>query len=364
MMSRRSGVHAIVPYVALPVAFALVAMIALVDRSLSYHHVLIMFYIVPIYLAVWFSGRTAGVIVVLCSIISWFASAHPENVSLYHAAWLYYLTISVRIAFLLMVVYFLARLKALMAHERALITDLQSLNARLDEVNKKKDAFVGNVSHELQSPLMIVTEYTDLLMSGTYGAVSGRQQEVLGTVRRRIMRLLLLVRDLLDVAKIEAGKMHLSYSPVSMDELVHNEARDFSQELAKGEITLTVDAGEGTGIVWGDADKLSRVISNLLSNAIKYTPQKGRIVITVTGSDDACRLSIWNDGPEIPPEYHEKIFDKFETIRAAGARSTGLGLAIVKDIIVLHGGKIWVESGSGKGTTFTCSLPRDARSRR
>ena len=241
------------------------------------------------------------------------------------------------------------------------ITKIKEAEEALREMDKRKSAFVANVSHEFKNPLAIIRESLSQVLEGLTGEINAKQERMLGFAKHNTERLLRLVTDLLDVAKIEAGKMELKKEEVDIGPLIDEVVANNSAEISKKQLTLKKNIPQGTGSLWADKDKLTQVVINLVSNAIKYTPPGGSIAIKLLGSEKEIRFEIFNTGPGLTKENISKLFDKFERITAEKQEGTGLGLAISKDIIQLHGGKIWVESEAGKGSTFLFTLPRGSK---
>ncbi|MFH1442057.1 MAG: hybrid sensor histidine kinase/response regulator [Candidatus Omnitrophota bacterium] len=244
---------------------------------------------------------------------------------------------------------------------KRLLKELKEANEKLKEMDKRKSTFVANVSHEFRSPLTIIRESLMLVIDGTLGEISLEQRKMLETGRGTIDRLIRLATDLLDVSKIESGKVEMKRREVDIVSLAEEIITGYKEELLKKQINFTEDISSSAGIVWADRDKLTEVIMNLLNNAIKYTPEKENIGVKIYGDDKEVRFEIYDSGPGIAKEYFEKIFDKFERITAEKQEGTGLGLPIAKDIVELHKGRIWVESEVGKGSRFIFTLPRDLR---
>lgn len=244
---------------------------------------------------------------------------------------------------------------------RSLYNELEKKNRELQRMDELKSQFVANVSHEFKNPLAMVAESMSLVIEGVAGEANPKQKELLETGRKTVQRLIRLVMDLLDVSKIEAGKMEMKREELDFVSLVEEVLAAYDRELSKKQLTLKKELAPDTGMLWADKDKLSEVVINLLNNAIKYTPQGGAIAIRAGGSDKEVRFEIADTGPGIPVEYKEKIFDKFERITAEKQEGTGLGLPIAKDIIALHKGRIWAEGAAGQGSRFIFTLPRDLK---
>jgi len=240
---------------------------------------------------------------------------------------------------------------------KRLLKELSAANEKLKELDQRKSAFVANVSHELKSPLAIIKGFLVLILDGAVGEINSKQRNCLEIGKRNIERLIRLVTDLLDISKIEAGKMEMRRENFDIAVLVNEILVDYEKELAKKQISLKKDIQENIGAIWADRDKISEVVINLLNNAVKYTTAGGEVGIKLISKENELYFEISDTGPGIPEEYKDKIFDKFERITTEKMEGTGLGLPIAKDIVELHKGKIWVESEAGKGSVFKVKLP-------
>jgi signal transduction histidine kinase len=196
------------------------------------------------------------------------------------------------------------------------------------------------------------------VLEGSAGAVNEKQREVLAIALKSTERLIRLVTDLLDLSKIEAGKMKLKKERVGIIALAGEVLAGNGNMISEKKLVLEKEFRESAGEVLADRDKLTEVLINLLSNAVKYTPSGGKIILRLSGTDKEVRFEISDSGPGIAKEDFEKLFDKFERLTAERQEGTGLGLSITKDMIELHQGKIWVESELGKGSQFIFTLPR------
>ena len=238
------------------------------------------------------------------------------------------------------------------------ITKIKKAEEVLREMDRRKSVFVANVAHEFKNPLAVIRESTAFMLEGRAGNVSQGQREMLEMGKRNVERLIRLVTDILDISKIEAGKMELKKENVKLSSLMHEAVSSNSAEISKKRLSIKTDVSKEKGLIRADKDKLTEVMINLLSNAIKYTPPGGRIKIKFSGTRKEVRFEISDTGPGIAEKDLEKIFDKFERIITNREEGTGLGLSICKDIIDLHKGDIWVESEPGKGSRFIFTLPR------
>ena len=243
---------------------------------------------------------------------------------------------------------------------RSLYKKLENQNEELVKLDQLKSDFVSTVSHELRTPLAISTEGINLILDGLAGEVSEKQKYLLETSKENLERLNLIINDLLDISKIEAGKVEIRPIFFDLVEHISKIIKSFEPVAAKKKLKLISSLPSKTITVFLDKDKITQVITNLLSNAYKFTGEGGSIEIglKIRGSEVIC--SIKDSGVGIEKENIPKLFKKFQQIgreEGPGIKGTGLGLTISKNLIELHKGKIWVESEIGKGTTFLFSLP-------
>lgn len=249
-------------------------------------------------------------------------------------------------------------------------------NARLyGEVTRANDAkseFVSIVSHELKTPMTSIKGYTDLLVQGAGGPLNDIQQQFLGTVRSNVNRMSTLVSDLLDLSRIETGRLKLDARPEVLTDLIEETLRTTQQQIDEKEQKLELDVPEDLPSVLVDRARMIQVLTNLISNAYKYTPNGGQILISANyvnnesntnngGSGGDCVMcAVKDSGVGISEEDQAQLFTKFFRSSDPAVRDvpgTGLGLSITKSLIEMHGGEIWVESAVGKGTTFSFSVP-------
>ena len=239
--------------------------------------------------------------------------------------------------------------------------ELEAANERLKELDCLKSDFVSNVSHELRTPLTAIKGAVDLLLREVPGPLNENQAHHLSRVRSNTQHLAGLINDLLDLSKIEEGKIQLDAGRVSLGGLVHEVMETVKPMAAEKPVLLEVDVPEPSVLVWADRDKGTQVLMNLIGNAIKFTPCDGTIGVSAANDLKGwVRVSIRDAGPGIPTSEQEKIFEKFYQVTQDGGpkpKGTGLGLAISKALVELHGGKIWVESEPGRGSTFSFTLP-------
>lgn len=229
------------------------------------------------------------------------------------------------------------------------------------ELDQLKNDFVSLVSHELCTPLVAIKGATDNMLSGSAGEMTPLQKEYLALTRRNIERLHRLITDLLDISRIEAGVMRVNMQETDLLALINDTARLFREAAAQKGVALSVAANAPLPLLRADPDRIIQVVSNLIGNALKFTPSGGSVSIAAFRQDESVRVDVSDTGAGIPPQDLEKVFDKFYQVeRPQGQgrpKGTGLGLTICKGIIEKHGGRIWVVSELGKGSTFSFTLP-------
>ncbi|MBN1963422.1 MAG: GAF domain-containing protein, partial [Anaerolineae bacterium] len=233
------------------------------------------------------------------------------------------------------------------------------------EVDRMKTEFISNVSHELRTPMTSIKGYADLLLLGAAGEISERQQGFLSTIKANADRLSNLVNDLLNISRIDAGRVELKFQPLDLGSLTRTVLANLGGrvELAAKAITIEEEITSGLPITFGDGDRLAQVITNLVDNAFQYTPEGGKITVHLEYQEPehAFLLSVADTGIGIPKRLHDRIFERFfrndEQALVMETPGTGLGLAIVKELVEMHGGDIWFASQEGVGTTFFIKLP-------
>ncbi|MGQ0645630.1 MAG: ATP-binding protein [Elusimicrobiota bacterium] len=233
---------------------------------------------------------------------------------------------------------------------------------KLHELDRLKQDFVSNVTHELRSPLTSLRGYVEFLLRGDCGPLSEEQREQLIVVKNNAARLAKFIDTLLDVAKIEARKVVLHREPVSLRTAAGEMAVLFRPEAQEKGVRFTQDVPETLPPAWADADLLAEILTNLLSNAFKFTPEGGQVALSAREKDGKILISVSDTGAGIPADAVDKVFDKFEQVKPTEGfvrktKGTGLGLTIVKGYVEAHGEKVWMESRVGEGTTVRFTLP-------
>ncbi len=238
--------------------------------------------------------------------------------------------------------------------------ELSAANEELKSLDRMKDEFLSNVSHEFKTPLTSIQGYSQLISDGTLGSVNDQQKKAVDTVIRNSERLRKLVDSLLYISRAQAGKLTYSFSRVAIASIIDNSVQDLALQAEKKDITIRKDIGQDLPFIRGDRDKLIDVMVNLLDNAIKFTPAGGNIYVGASVDKDWLHIRISDSGIGIPKDKIENLFERFYQVDSSIRRrygGTGLGLYICKMIVEDHKGKIWVESEEGEGSTFHVLLP-------
>jgi NtrC-family two-component system sensor histidine kinase KinB len=229
---------------------------------------------------------------------------------------------------------------------------------RLTELDRLKSEFVMTASHELKTPLTSIGMSIDLLLEGAFKKLSGKEQQLLSTAHEEVQRLKALINNLLDLSKIEAGKIDMEISSISLYTLFERVLSAFRASADEKEVSLASRSSEALPNAKADFDKIIWVLTNLIANALHYTPRGGHIRLSAEVFGPFVQISVSDDGPGIPYEYQSKIFDKFVQVKGEKVLGgSGLGLAICKELVRAHGGTIWVDSTPGSGSTFSFTLP-------
>lgn len=245
-------------------------------------------------------------------------------------------------------------------HRRNL--DLEAANAELRRSDQMKSTFVSIAAHELRTPLASISGYVEMLLDGDAGALTERQREYLQIVEGSARRLLGITRDLLDLTRIEAGRIEITLRPTDLVELVDSVAAELAPQLAAKGQRLVRRVATGLPRVLCDSTRAAQVVGNLLSNASKYSPADAEIVLEVAPAHEEgfLRVTVTDQGMGIPEEERPHIFDPFYRAPHAvqsGISGVGLGLYIARALVELHGGRLWFESTAGKGSAFHATFP-------
>ena len=244
-----------------------------------------------------------------------------------------------------------------------LFREIEDKSRQIEAANRHKSEFLANMSHELRTPLNAIIGFSEVLGERMFGELNEKQAEYTEDILSSGRHLLSLINEILDLSKVEAGRMELELATFDLPLAIDN-ARTFVRERAtKHGINLDVTVDERLGDFVGDERKIKQVLLNLLSNAVKFTPEGGRIGIKARQANGSVEISVTDTGIGIAPEDQPKIFEEFRQVGGDYAHKregTGLGLTLAKKFVELHGGKIWVESEVGKGSTFSFTLPESS----
>jgi signal transduction histidine kinase len=249
---------------------------------------------------------------------------------------------------------------ALAIQNARLFREIEDKSRQIEAANRHKSEFLANMSHELRTPLNAIIGFSEVLGERLFGELNEKQAEYTDDILTSGRHLLSLINEILDLSKVEAGRMELELAAFDLPLAIDN-ARTFVRERAtKHGITLDVTVDDRLGDFVGDERKIKQILLNLLSNAVKFTPEGGRIEMKARQADSSVEISVSDTGIGIATEDQPKIFEEFRQVGADYAHKsegTGLGLTLAKKFVELHGGRIWVESEVGKGSAFTFSLP-------
>jgi signal transduction histidine kinase len=250
-------------------------------------------------------------------------------------------------------------LGALAGNLNRMTEELGRLYGQLEAASRHKSQFLANMSHELRTPLNAVLGYTELIQDGIYGEVPQKVHDVLGRLQRNGRHLLGLINDVLDLSKIEAGQLPLSLSNYSMKDIVQSVVSATESLAAEKQLALRTSVQPDLPPGRGDERRITQVLMNLVGNAIKFT-DAGEVRIQASAQDGEFRVAVADTGLGIGEADQHRIFEEFQQADGSGTRAksgTGLGLSIARKIVELHGGRVWVESILGKGSTFWFTVP-------
>jgi signal transduction histidine kinase len=240
------------------------------------------------------------------------------------------------------------------------LEQLAEKTGELEVASKHKSDFMANMSHELRTPLNAIVGFSQVLKQKLFGPVNEKQDEYLDDILSSADHLLALINDILDLSKVEAGQVELEVALFSLRESVERGVVMVRERATTHGIALQLHLDPAADLIEGDERRIRQVVFNLLSNAVKFTPEGGRIDVTTAAMNGEVRVSVEDTGPGIEPEDQDLIFEEFQQARGEDGHrpeGTGLGLALSKQLVALHGGRMWVESERGKGSTFTFTIP-------
>jgi len=249
---------------------------------------------------------------------------------------------------------------ALAVQNAHLFREIAQKSHEVEVASRHKSEFLASMSHELRTPLNAVIGFSDVLLEGMFGELNEKQNEYIHDIRDSGQHLLELLNDILDLSKIEAGRMQLEPGPFSLASVLEDGLRMVRDRASQHRIELSVDVGPGVGVVVADELKIKQVVLNLLSNAVKFTPDGGQVAVAASKGNGQIEVRVTDTGVGIPLEDQARIFESFEQgKRQAQEEGTGLGLTLSRRIVELHGGRIWVESEPNEGSMFVFTIPTE-----
>jgi len=249
---------------------------------------------------------------------------------------------------------------ALAIHNARLFRELEAKSKQLEIASQHKSEFLANMSHELRTPLNAIIGFSEVLQEKLFGELNDKQNEYVDDILTSGRHLLSLINDILDLSKVEAGRMELETTRFYLPDAIENALLLIRERAHRHGIKLSRMVDERLGDFSGDERKIKQVLLNLLSNAVKFTPEGGQVKVEAGLGDSAVIISVADTGIGIAKEDHEAIFEEFRQASGHYAQKregTGLGLTLTRKFVEMHGGKIWLESELGKGSTFTFTLP-------
>jgi len=242
-----------------------------------------------------------------------------------------------------------------------LLRELEEKGRQLEAASQHKSEFLANMSHELRTPLNAIIGFSEVLSERMFGELNEKQEEYSKDIHASGQHLLSLINDILDLSKIEAGRMELELSDFHLPQAIDNALTLVRERAGRRGIALAHTMDQRLGEIRGDERKIKQVLLNLLSNALKFTPEGGRIEVAAVSKDGLAEVSVSDTGVGIAPEDQEKVFEEFRQVGTADKKveGTGLGLTLCRKFVELHGGRIWVKSQVGMGSTFSFTIPTD-----
>jgi signal transduction histidine kinase len=252
---------------------------------------------------------------------------------------------------------------ALAIQNARLFREIADKSRLLEAASRHKSEFLANMSHELRTPLNAILGFSEVLAERMFGEVNEKQAEYLQDILSSGRHLLSLINDILDLSKVEAGRLELELGRFHLPTALDNALTLVRERATRHGITLTETVDDQVGHIVADERKVKQILLNLLSNAVKFTPKGGRVGLTATATDDGITIAVSDTGIGIAPEDQATIFEEFRQVGRDDARKqegTGLGLTLAKKFVELHGGRIWVRSQVGLGSTFSFTLPMRA----
>jgi signal transduction histidine kinase len=253
----------------------------------------------------------------------------------------------------------LASQSVLAIQNARLFREIADKSEQLALASQHKSQFLANMSHELRTPLNAILGYAELLVDGIYGVLPDRPKGVLERIQNNGRHLLALINDVLDLAKIEAGQLNLSLADYSLQSVIETVSVAVESLATEKQLALNIEIPPNLPHGYGDERRLSQVLLNLVGNAIKFT-DTGEVAIKASAANGSFTVAVRDTGPGISETDQIKIFEEFQQADSSSTRQkggSGLGLSIAKKIVEMHGGRLWVESAVGHGSTFFMAVP-------
>ncbi|MDX1376724.1 MAG: ATP-binding protein, partial [Burkholderiales bacterium] len=241
-----------------------------------------------------------------------------------------------------------------------LIDELRQKSAELEVASRHKSEFLANMSHELRTPLNAIIGFSEVLRERMFGELTEKQDDYVADILSSGRHLLALINDILDLSKIEAGRMELELSDFPLESAIEGALSLVKERAQRHGVALDCEIGAGIDQIRADERKFKQVLLNLLSNAVKFTPEGGSVKVRATRNGEWLEVAVRDTGAGIAPEDQSAVFEEFKQVgndHARRAEGTGLGLPLTKRIVELHGGQMRLESALGKGSTFSFTLP-------
>jgi signal transduction histidine kinase len=241
-----------------------------------------------------------------------------------------------------------------------LFNEIQDKSRQLEVANKHKSEFLANMSHELRTPLNAIIGFSEVLIERMFGEMNAKQEDYLKDIHSSGKHLLSLINDILDLSKVEAGRMELELSEFHLPAALQNAMTLVRERAHTHGIALKLRVDPKLGQIHADERKFKQIVLNLLSNAVKFTPDGGRVDVNARMNGEAVEIAVKDTGVGIAPKDQEAVFEEFRQVGrdyTTKQEGTGLGLALTRRFVELHGGKLSLKSAPGKGSTFTFTLP-------
>lgn len=248
--------------------------------------------------------------------------------------------------------------KALKGENLGIVTVVHDITLE-KQIDDLKEEFLHSITHDLRNPMTSIKGFLKFLLDGIAGEINEQQKKMLTTMDRASEKLLTLINDILDIAKLEAGKLDVALEQTNLREM-GTHIIEVAQGIAqRKQITFEFSFDESLNPINADKKLVERVITNLIGNAVKFTPDEGHIILEIKNEDNNIRVAVIDNGEGIPPDYIDKVFDKFKQVAGQRKGGTGLGLTICKYVVESHRGRIWVESKLGVGSKFIFTIPKN-----